>query len=128
MKEAMFYEKRAENKVKCRLCPQLCLIEPGESGYCFIRKNRDGTLYAMEYGRVSSSYLDPIEKKPLYNFHPGSTIFSIGGIGCNLRCPWCQNWNIAQPSDSFPGIEIEDVTKQFTARLDPKQVVELARK
>lgn len=128
MKEAMFYEKREENKVKCHLCPQLCLIDPDESGFCFIRKNINGTLYAMEYGRISSSYLDPIEKKPLYNFHPGSTIYSIGGIGCNLRCPWCQNWNIAQPSDSFPGIEVEDITKQFTASMGPQQVVELAKK
>jgi len=128
MKEAMFYEKRENNRVKCRLCPQLCLIDEGDTGYCFIRKNTGGTLYAVEYGRVSSSHLDPIEKKPLYNFHPGSTIFSIGGLGCNLRCPWCQNWNIAQPRDSFPDVEIEDVTKQFTAHMTPGQVLDLAKK
>lgn len=127
LKEAAFYEKREEGRVKCRLCPQLCLIEPGDTGFCFIRQNIDGTLYAIEYGRVSSSYLDPIEKKPLYNFHPGSTIFSIGGIGCNLRCPWCQNWNIAQPRDSFPGVPVEDVTKQFTEVMDPREVVALAK-
>lgn len=128
MKEALYYEKRENNKVKCKLCPQLCLIEPGDTGYCFIRKNIGGTLFASEYGRVSSSYLDPIEKKPLYHFYPGSTIFSIGGLGCNLRCPWCQNWNIAQPRDSFPGITIEAVTEQFTASMPPEEVVGLAKK
>lgn len=128
MKEALFYEKRDNKKVKCKLCPQLCLIEPGDTGYCFIRKNIDGVLYAAEYGRVSSAHLDPIEKKPLYNFHPGSTIFSIGGIGCNLRCPWCQNWNIAQPRDSFPGVDLEDITNQFTEKLPPEKAVETAKK
>lgn len=128
VKEALFYEKREESKVKCRLCPQLCLIEPGDTGYCFIRKNVDGVLYAVAYGRVSFAHLDPIEKKPLYNFHPGSTIFSIGGLGCNLRCPWCQNWSIAQPSTSFPGMDIEDVIRQFTQQLSPEEAVEFAKK
>lgn len=128
MKEALFYEKKDDNKVRCRLCPQLCLIEPGESGNCFIRKNIDGKLHAMEYGRVSSAHLDPIEKKPLYHFHPGSTIFSIGGLGCNLSCPWCQNWNIAQPKDSFPGVSVEDVIEQFTEPLSSEQIVDIAKR
>ncbi len=128
MKEALFYEKKDNNNVRCRLCPQLCLVEPGESGNCFIRKNIDGKLYAMEYGRVSSAHLDPIEKKPLYHFHPGSTILSIGGLGCNLGCPWCQNWNIAQPKDSFPGVSVEDVIDQSTQPLPPEQVVEIAKR
>ncbi|MDI6816825.1 MAG: AmmeMemoRadiSam system radical SAM enzyme [Actinomycetota bacterium] len=128
MKEALFYEKRDDNVVRCRLCPQLCLIEPDDTGFCFIRKNIGGVLYAMEYGRVSSAQLDPIEKKPLYHFHPGSTIFSIGGIGCNLRCPWCQNWSIAQPRDSAPGLAVEDALEQLTEEMAPEQVVEIAKK
>ncbi|MBI4733404.1 MAG: AmmeMemoRadiSam system radical SAM enzyme [Rubrobacteridae bacterium] len=125
--EASYYEKREENRVKCILCPQLCLIEPGESGFCFIRKNIDGMLFAMEFGRVSSANLDPIEKKPLNNYYPGSTIFSIGGIGCNLRCPWCQNWSIAQPRDSFSGLSIDEITDRFTYTMEPEKVVELAK-
>ncbi|HEY3373581.1 MAG TPA: AmmeMemoRadiSam system radical SAM enzyme [Candidatus Aquicultor sp.] len=126
--EAMFYEKREEGNVKCKLCPQLCLIEPDDTGYCFIRKNIDGVLYAVEYGRISSAHLDPIEKKPLYNFHPGTTVFSIGALGCNLRCPWCQNWSISQPSANFPSMSIDEVTDQFTERMAPEQAVELAKK
>jgi len=128
MKEALFYEKRDGNRVKCKLCPQLCLIEPDDVGFCFIRKNAGGVLYAAEYGRISSAQLDPIEKKPLYYFHPGSTIFSIGGIGCNLRCPWCQNWNIAQPRDSLPGLSIEDAIEQFTEEMSPGQVLEITKR
>jgi pyruvate formate lyase activating enzyme len=125
--EALYYEKREGDKVKCKLCPQSCLIDPGDSGFCFIRKNVDGVLYAMEYGRVSSAQLDPIEKKPLLNFHPGTTIFSIGGIGCNLRCPWCQNWNIAQPRDSLPGLSVDSVIDKFTESMSPDRVVDLAK-
>ena len=128
MKEASFYEKKDNDKVRCRLCPQLCLIGRDESGNCFIRKNIDGKLYAMEYGRVSSAHLDPIEKKPLYHFYPGSTIFSIGGIGCNLGCPWCQNWSIAQPKDSFSGTSVGDVLEQFTQTLSSEQVIEIAKR
>ncbi len=124
--EAQFYEKLEGDRVRCRLCPQLCLIRPRKVGFCFIRGNRKGTLYPLLFGRVSSAYLDPIEKKPLYHFHPGSTIFSIGGIGCNLRCPWCQNWNIAQPRDAFPGLDAESVISQFTQALEPQRAVELA--
>ncbi|MCL5292493.1 MAG: AmmeMemoRadiSam system radical SAM enzyme [Actinobacteria bacterium] len=124
--EAQFYEKLEEGRVRCNLCPQLCLIRPGKVGFCFIRGNREGVLYPLLFGRVSSAYLDPIEKKPLYHFHPRSTIFSIGGIGCNLRCPWCQNWNIAQPRDAFPKLQAEQVISQFTQELPPARAVELA--
>ncbi|MCL4498706.1 MAG: AmmeMemoRadiSam system radical SAM enzyme [Chloroflexi bacterium] len=125
--EAEFYERLEEGRVRCHLCPQLCLIKEGRLGFCFIRQNKGGRLYPLLYGRVASAYLDPIEKKPLYHFHPGSTIFSIGGLGCNLRCPWCQNWNIAQPKDAFPGMAVEEIIGQFTEELSPERVVELAR-
>lgn len=124
--EAQFYERLEEGRIRCHLCPQGCRISPGKVGYCFIRGNRDGTLYPLLYGRISSAALDPIEKKPLYHFHPGSTIYSIGGIGCNLRCLWCQNWNIAQPRDAFPNIAADEVIDNFTQRLSPEQGVEHA--
>jgi pyruvate formate lyase activating enzyme len=124
--EALYYEKLDDGKVRCRLCPQLCLIGKGETGFCFIRKNIDGALYAMMYGHVSSAQLDPIEKKPFYNFHPGSTVYSIGGIGCNLRCSWCQNWTISQPRDYQPGITIEEAINELTEPMTSKKVIELA--
>jgi pyruvate formate lyase activating enzyme len=125
--EAQFYTTEEEDRVRCLLCPQHCLIRPGKVGFCFIRGNRNGRLYALSYGRVSGAYLDPIEKKPLYHFYPGTTIFSIGGIGCNLRCLWCQNWNIAQPRDTFLHLNPENVLQQFTVYMPPEEVVKLAK-
>lgn len=128
MKKAKFYEKRKAGKVRCKLCPRLCLVAPGDSGNCLMRKNIDGTLYALGYGHVSSSHLDPIEKKPLYRFYPGSTIFSIGGLGCNLECPWCQNWSISQPGGRFPEAEAEDIAESLTTHIAPERIVEAAAK
>lgn len=96
MKEAKYYNK-INDKIKCLLCPQGCLITSGgKTGFCRVRKNIDGKLYATTYGKVSSVSLDPIEKKPLYHFYPGSQIISLGAIGCNLSCDFCQNWHISQ--------------------------------
>lgn len=99
MKEAMYYEKAAGGAVSCFLCPHHCKIPPGRVGICRVRKNIDGKLYSINYGRVSSWAIDPVEKKPLYHFYPGSQIFSVGSIGCNFRCKFCQNWQIAQLTD-----------------------------
>lgn len=99
MREAMFYKKAAGGAVNCCLCPHHCKIAPGKVGTCKVRKNIDGKLYSINYGRVSSWAMDPIEKKPLYHFYPGSMIFSVGSIGCNFRCKFCQNWQIAQLTD-----------------------------
>lgn len=95
MKEARYYQAH-ENGVICGLCPKQCVISPDRTGFCRVRKNINGTLYAQNYGCCSSYALDPIEKKPLYHFYPGSTIFSIGTWGCNFACQFCQNWEIAQ--------------------------------
>lgn len=95
MHQAMFWEKARDDKVQCRLCPQGCLIAEGKKGYCRVRQNTGGTLYTINYGKCSSYGVDPIEKKPLYHFYPGSYIFSVGTFGCNLRCGFCQNWSIA---------------------------------
>ncbi len=99
MLEARYYEKQSDKKVRCQLCPHACLISPGRAGLCFVRYNDDGRLVALTYERVSGTQLDPIEKKPLHFFHPGSKILSVGAIGCNMACFFCQNWQIAQPKD-----------------------------
>ena len=96
MKEAMFYEKLDEKKVRCFLCAHHCLIKDEKRGICYVRKNIDGTLYTLVYGRVVSMNIDPIEKKPLFHFQPGSTSFSIAAVGCNFRCEHCQNFEISQ--------------------------------
>lgn len=82
--------------VTCTLCPHRCRLAPGEEGFCRTRANREGRLISLSYGRFVSLALDPIEKKPLYHFYPGSFILSLGSFGCNLRCPFCQNHEISQ--------------------------------
>ncbi|UCD36504.1 MAG: AmmeMemoRadiSam system radical SAM enzyme [Nitrospiraceae bacterium] len=110
MKEAMFYEKLDDRRVRCRLCAHNCLIGNRERGLCAVRENRDGTLYSLVYGKVISSQIDPIEKKPLYHFLPGSSSFSIATVGCNFRCTHCQNYQISQypkeGSFSIPGSDM----------------------
>jgi pyruvate formate lyase activating enzyme len=96
MKEAMLYEILDNERVRCNLCAHRCLIAKGKVGVCNVRQNRDGQLYSLVYGQLISRHIDPIEKKPLYHFYPGSTAYSIATAGCNFRCQWCQNWEIAQ--------------------------------
>jgi pyruvate formate lyase activating enzyme len=96
LKEAMFYEKLDEGKVRCNLCNHRCKIASGKTGICGVRENRDGTLYSLIYNTVSSEAVDPIEKKPLFHFNPGSRAYSLGTIGCNFKCKHCQNWTISQ--------------------------------
>jgi len=83
-------------KVQCELCPKLCLIEPGQSGECRVRINIDGVLRTVVYGYPCSIHIDPVEKKPLFHFLPGSSILSVATVGCNLHCKNCQNWEISQ--------------------------------
>ncbi|MEQ8199744.1 MAG: AmmeMemoRadiSam system radical SAM enzyme [Clostridiaceae bacterium] len=94
-KEAMFYEKVNE-KIHCKLCPHNCVIGNGEFGKCRVRTNENGTLYTINYGEITSAALDPIEKKPIAYFRPGSKIFSVGTFGCNFTCTFCQNYIISQ--------------------------------
>ena len=99
LKEALYY-KTGENKdVQCTLCPHNCIIANGKRGVCGVRLNRDGKLISLVYGKPVAIHIDPIEKKPLYHFHPGSRIFSIGTYGCNLSCRFCQNYDISQEKD-----------------------------
>jgi pyruvate formate lyase activating enzyme len=94
--EARYYEKLPHNSVRCVLCPQNCLIAPGRTGICGGRDNVNGTLHAKNYGECVSLSMDPIEKKPLYHFFPGSSILSTASNSCNLKCPFCQNAEISQ--------------------------------
>lgn len=101
MKEASFYEKLADNKVRCLLCRHHCLIAEGKRGICGVRENKNSTLYSLVYGKPCSYHVDPIEKKPLFHFFPGSRAFSIATVGCNFKCLHCQNYEISQiPEDS----------------------------
>ncbi len=116
MKEALFYKQEGKNGVvRCSLCARRCLIPEGKRGFCMVRENTKGRLYSLVYGKICSANLDPVEKKPLYHFWPGSTAFSISTVGCNFRCKFCCNWQISHSKEIFG----EDMT--------PEQVVERAK-
>ncbi len=89
-------QHRLDGKVRCDVCERRCVLVPGGQGWCQTRVNRDGVLTTLVYGAVSSLAVDPIEKKPLYHFHPGTTTLTAGGWSCNFGCPWCQNWSISR--------------------------------
>lgn len=98
--EALLYEKRSDRKVECALCSHRCVISDGQRGICRVRENQGGILHTLVYGRLIASHIDPIEKKPLFHFLPGSLSYSIATVGCNFRCRFCQNAEIAQmPAD-----------------------------
>jgi pyruvate formate lyase activating enzyme len=109
MKEAYYYETLDDNKVKCMLCPHYCQIPDQGFGRCQVRKNVAGVLYALNYGRVTGLALDPIEKKPLRHYHPGSHILSIGSYGCNFHCDFCQNWHLATANPFVEKREIDEM-------------------
>jgi pyruvate formate lyase activating enzyme len=114
--EAMYYEKLSKDTVQCVLCPNRCILGPEQWGICKARKNIGGKLYSMVYQEIAAAHTDPIEKKPFFHVLPGSKSFSIATTGCNLRCIFCQNWQISQ---IFPG---EVPTQTMT----PEQVVQAA--
>lgn len=95
MREAMLYEKLAEKRTKCNICQWRCVINPGKTGICRVYQNQDGTLHNLNYAHASSLAADPVEKKPLFHFFPGSLALSIGSWGCNFHCQDCQNWEIS---------------------------------
>jgi pyruvate formate lyase activating enzyme len=98
MHRAMFYQALDGDTVRCRLCNQRYKIEENHRGLCGVRENRDGKLYSLVYGKIVAEHIDPIEKKPLSHFLPGSTAYSIGTVGCNFHCLHCQNADISQYS------------------------------
>lgn len=111
-REALFYEKLDDGRVRCRLCPNLCVVGDGSAGRCMVRVNESGKLLTLSYGNTVTAAIDPIEKKPLYHFMPGSQILSVGPNGCTLTCDHCQNWQISQE-------------KSRVSYLSPEELVEL---
>ncbi len=120
MFESWLYERLADNRVRCNVCALRCVIAPGHRGTCGTRVNMDGVLYTLIRGLASSVMVDPVEKKPLYHFHPGTSVFSLGSLGCNFRCRGCQNWQI---SHAQPGLDGSGMI-----RIDPRESADLARK
>ncbi len=116
MHEAMLYDGLEDKKVKCNLCGRRCTVTEGQVGYCHVRKNVEGKLYSLVYGRACSANPDPIEKKPLWHFHPGSLVMSIATIGCNFRCNFCQNWQISHERDIIG------------RKISPQRIVDMALK
>ncbi len=113
MHEALHYEKLENGRVKCALCPHNCSIGEGKRGTCGVRENKKGTLVSLVYSKPCAMHVDPIEKKPLYHFLPGSRSFSIGTAGCNLQCMHCQNWNLSRTkpeSIACPVIDPDEIT------------------
>ena len=119
MKEAFLYDRLEDSRVRCNLCSHYCIIDQGGRGRCGVRENREGTLFSLVYSRPIARSIDPIEKKPLFHFLPGSLSYSIATVGCNLTCRHCQNSNISQmPVDS--GRIAGD-------RVEPQEIVREAR-
>lgn len=116
MKKANFYKKSSEKRVKCHLCNHKCVISPNGVGYCRVRKNLDGTLYSLVYNKTLTLTADPIEKKPLYNFMPGTHCNGIATYGCNFKCDFCQNYHLSQ---EFTEKKIKQVPETT-----PKQIIE----
>jgi pyruvate formate lyase activating enzyme len=107
------YSEKADGYIRCHICPHECKIMPDKLGLCRGRKNENDTLWAINYGETTSIALDPIEKKPLYHFYPGSQIVSIACNSCNMRCPFCQNWEISQEEVKTQFISPEILVKIF---------------
>lgn len=119
MQEAMFYKKLENKRVECKLCAHSCQISNDRRGVCRVRENREGVLYSLVYGKAISSSIDPIEKKPLYHFYPGSNAFSVATVGCNFRCLNCQNHSISQLAGErreIPGEELSPQSIVFEAK------------
>lgn len=115
--------EQSGTKAVCWLCPHRCHLADGQTGFCRARQNKGGIIRSLNYGLLTSAALDPIEKKPLYHFHPGSHILSLGSFGCNLRCPFCQNYTISQAgSDGFAGQRLP------LDRVTPKEIVAAAQR
>jgi len=120
VREAMLWRGLEEGRVECCLCAHRCLIVPAKFGVCSVRENRQGKLITHVYGEVIAAHIDPIEKKPLYHFLPGTTSLSIATVGCNFRCPFCQNWQISQAAKKAKGAGDGQA-------LSPEEIVQAAK-
>ncbi len=110
----MFYETLKNKKVRCKLCPRHCIISEGKRGFCKVRENQDCKLFALNYGKLVSMNVDPIEKKPLHHFYPGDETLSIATAGCNMSCKFCQNWEISQKGPEE--VPYQDLTPERVVR------------
>lgn len=119
-KEAVLWGKHDHQKVHCHLCAHECTISESKFGICGVRQNINGILYALTYGQVIAANIDPIEKKPLYHFLPGSLSYSIATIGCNFKCGFCQNWQISQAS-------MQNASPHAMRTLSPERIVQEAK-
>ena len=119
MKEVYLYKKLSDKKVQCQNCAHYCIIENSKKGICGVRENIDGKLYSLNYGKAVAVNIDPIEKKPLFHFLPGTQSLSVAATGCNFKCHSCQNWDISQGPNLTGVIQGED--------LPPKKIIELAK-
>lgn len=117
MREALLYQEVGEGRVRCDVCQVRCVVPEGGRGTCRTRVNRQGRLYTLIYGLASSAGVDPIEKKPLYHFYPGTSVFSAGTRGCNFRCPGCQNYEISQDSPDESGWGLYRLTPEESVAL-----------
>jgi pyruvate formate lyase activating enzyme len=113
---ARWWQTLPDGRIHCYLCPRHCHIGDGQHGFCFIRQNIDGELVQLGYGRPAALAIDPVEKKPLFHFHPGSGILSLGTAGCNLGCQFCQNFDISKAR----------TMQQGSAHMSPQEIVDLA--
>jgi pyruvate formate lyase activating enzyme len=115
--EARWYKKLPHKKVECQLCPRKCVVDDRERGYCGVRENWDGIYYTLVHSNPCTYHVDPIEKKPLFHFLPGTTAFSIATVGCNVDCKFCQNWQISQVRPE----QVENMD------MPPRKVVQMAK-
>lgn len=115
--EAGFYTKKKDGSVQCKLCAKKCLIAPGETGFCTVRANEDGVLNSLVYGRVAAIHVAPSEIKPFFHFYPGAMWLSLGTIGCNLKCPGCQNWHLAHSLPDPALLSTEFMTPAHVAQM-----------
>ncbi len=116
IREGVLFDELPDKKVKCNVCSHRCIISEGRSGICRTRQNKNGKIYTLIYNTVSSEAVDPVEKKPLYHFMPGTLSYSVGTIGCNFRCQHCQNWNISQAS----------IDESYTMEITPETAIKRA--
>ena len=121
MKETLLYQKLGQNKVRCNTCQRRCLLSEGDWGYCQTRINKKGKLYSVIYKVVSSINIDPIEKKPVFHYQPGSSCLSLGTYGCNFKCRFCQNWQISHTNGASINIDNEKL-------LSPTEAIKIAKK
>lgn len=101
MQEVILYQKLTNQNVKCYVCNHFCIMANGKRGFCGVRENKEGKLYSLNYDKIIAQYIDPIEKKPLFHYLPGTFTYSISAIGCNFRCAQCQNWEISQAAKLY---------------------------